>query len=140
MRSALRFRRACDQIGHAIHRCLQNVANQVGNALIARGLGIKVDNKRRNHLRRVFATMRGEQNLKRLKQRRRLLRALEDLMNFFLMPIGHCGNDRILVLEIAINQANADPGLCANVVHAGLVEASFGEADKGGIENLGASI
>ncbi len=140
MRSALSFRRACDQIGHAIHRRLQNVANQVCDALIARGLGVEIDNERRDHLRRVFATMRREQNLQRFKQRRRLLGALEDLMNFFFMPIGHCGNDRILVLEIAINQANADPSLCANVVHAGLVEASFGEADQGRIENLGVSI
>jgi hypothetical protein len=36
-------------------------------------------------------------------------RALEDLVNFF-MPIGHCGNDRVLILEIAINQADTDPG------------------------------
>jgi hypothetical protein len=56
------------------------------------------------------------------------------------MPIGHCRNDRILILEIAINEADTDPGLGANVVHAGLVEASFGEADQGRIENLGASI
>src|SRR5437667_7535423 len=56
------------------------------------------------------------------------------------MPIGHCGNNRILVLEIAINQTDAYPGFAADVVHAGLVEASFGEADQGGIEDLGASV
>ena len=140
MRAALRFRRACDQIGHTAHRCLQNVADQIGNTLIARGLGVKINNERRDHLRRVFATMRREQDLKRLKQRRRLLRALKDLMNFFFMPVSHCRNDRILILEIPINQANTYPGLGANVVHAGLVEASFGEADQGRIENLGASI
>ena len=140
MCSTLRFWRACDQIGHAAHRCLQNVADQIGNTLIARGLGVKINNERRDHLRRVFATMRGEQNLKRLKQRRRLFRALQYFVDFFLVPVGHRGNDRVLVLEIAINQANADTGLGANVVHAGLVEASFSEADQGCIENLGASI
>src|SRR4030095_11325165 len=140
MRGVLCFWRACDQFCHAVHRRLQNVANQVCDALIARGLSIKIDNERRNHLRRVFATMRGEQNLKRLKQRRRLLRALQDLMNFLFMPIGHCGNNGILVLKIAINEANADPGFGANVVHAGLVEASLSEADQGRIKNLGASI
>src|SRR5213078_695005 len=56
------------------------------------------------------------------------------------MPIGHCGNNRILILEIAINQTDANPGFGTDVVHAGLVEASFGEADQGGIEDLGASI
>ncbi len=129
MRGALSFGRACDQIGHAVHRRLQNIADQIGDPRIARGLGVKIDNERRDHLRRIFATMRGEQNLKRLEQRRRLLRALEDLVNFLLMPIGHCGNDRILILEIAINQANTDPGLGADVVHAGLVKASLSEAD-----------
>ncbi len=105
MRGALCFRRARDQIGHAVHRRLQNIADQIGDPRIARGLGVKIDNERRDHLRRIFATMRGEQNLKRLEQRRRLLRALEDL-----------------------------------VMHAGLMEASFGEADQGSIKNLGVPI
>src|SRR5947199_8312896 len=56
------------------------------------------------------------------------------------MPIGHCGNNRILILEIAINQTDANPGFGTDVVHAGLVEASFGEADQGGIEALGAAV
>ena len=140
MRSALRFRRACDQIGHAIHRRLQNVANQICDALIARRLGVKIDNKRRNNLRRVLATMRGEQNLKRFEQGRRLPRAFQHFANLFLVPISHCGNDRVLVFEITINEANTDPGFGANVVHAGLVEASFGEADQGRVKDLGLSI
>src|SRR5439155_12050176 len=84
--------------------------------------------------------MRCKQNLERLKQRRRLLRALQDLMNFLFMPIGHCGNDGVLVVKIAINEADADPSLRADVVHAGLVKSSLGEANERGIENLGASI
>jgi len=66
--------------------------------------------------------------------------ALQDLMNFLFMPIGHCRNDRVFVLEIAINQTDTDPSLGADVVHAGLVKASLGEANQRGIENLGASI
>ena len=84
--------------------------------------------------------MRGEQNLERLEQRRRLSGALQHLTDLFLMPVRHCGNDRVLILEIAINQANTDPGLGADVVHAGLVKASLSEADQGRIENLGVSI
>jgi hypothetical protein len=61
-------------------------------------------------------------------------------MNFLFMPISNCGNDGVLVLEIAINEANADPSFGTDIVHAGRVKASFGEADQGGIENLGAPI
>src|SRR6266481_9752805 len=107
---------------------------------IARCFRVKINNERRDKLRRIFATMRGEQNLQRLKQRRRLLRALEDFVNFCFMPIGHCGNDGVLVLKITINEADTDPSLRANIVHTGLVEASLGEADQGRIEDLGASI
>src|SRR5260370_41278761 len=66
--------------------------------------------------------------------------ALQHFVDFFLMPVSHCRNDCVLVLEIAINKTNADPSLRADVVHTGLVEASLGEADQGGIEDLGASV
>jgi hypothetical protein len=140
MRRGLRFRCTRNQIRHPVHGRLQNVAHQIGHTRIARGLGIKIDDERRNYLRRVFATMCGEQDFHRLKQRWRLASALQYLADLFLMPIRHCGNDCFLVFEIAINQTNADPGLGGDVVHAGLVEASLGEADQGCIENLRASI
>ena len=56
------------------------------------------------------------------------------------MPIGHGGNDGLLVDEIAIDQADADSGFGADIVHAGLVKAALGEANDGGLEDLGASI
>src|SRR5439155_20319159 len=118
----------------------QNIAHQIGYVRIARCFRVKVDNEGRDNSWLIFATMRGESDLKRLEQGRRLTGAFQDLMNFLLMPIGHCRNDRVFVLEIAINQTDTDPSLGANVVHAGLVKASLGEANQRGIENLGASI
>ena len=52
------------------------------------------------------------------------------------MAVRHCGNDRLFVFEIAIDQPDADPSLGANVVHAGLVKTALGEANKGCIEDL----
>ena len=140
MHSALCFRRARDQVGHAIHRRLQNVAHQIGHVRIAGCFRVKIDDKCRDNLRRVFATMGGKQNLKRLEQIRSLSGALQDLLNFLFMPIGHCRNDRILVFEIAINEADADPSLSADVMHAGLVKPSLGEAHQRRVKNLGGPI
>ena len=53
------------------------------------------------------------------------------------MPRRHGGNDRLLVFEIAIDQSDADAGLGANIVHAGLVKAALGEANDRCIQYLG---
>ena len=64
----------------------------------------------------------------------------EDLLDFILMPIGHGGNDGLLIGEIAIDQADADPGLRTDIVHARLVEAPFGKANYCRIKDLCSSI
>ena len=84
--------------------------------------------------------MRGEKNLERFEQSRRLSGAFEERLDLVLMAVGHGGNDGLLVFEIAVDEADADSGLGADVVHAGLVEAAFGEADHGGVEDLLAAI
>src|SRR6266550_976159 len=45
MRGAFRLWRARDQIGHAIHRRLQNVAHQIGHVWIARRFRVKIDDE-----------------------------------------------------------------------------------------------
>jgi hypothetical protein len=84
--------------------------------------------------------MSGEQNFERLEQRRRLFSALQHFGNLSFVAVRHCGNDRLFVFEIAIDQSDADPRLSANVVHAGLVKTAFGEANKGCIEDLATPI
>ena len=84
--------------------------------------------------------MSGEQDFERLKQRRRLPGALQHVGNLFLVAVRHCRDDRLFVFEIAIDQPDADPGLSADVVHAGLVKTALGEANKGCVEDLGAPI
>ncbi len=61
-------------------------------------------------------------------------------LDLAFVPVGHGRNDRLFVGEIAINQTNADAGLGADIVHAGLVKAALGEANEGSIEDLGAPI
>ena len=80
--------------------------------------------------------MSGEQDFERLEQRRRLFGALQHFGNLSLVAIRHCGDDRLFVFEIAIDQPDADPGLSADVVHAGLVKTALGEANKSCIEDL----
>jgi hypothetical protein len=84
--------------------------------------------------------MSGEQDLERLEQGRRLFGALQYVGNLFLVTVRHCGNDRLFIFKIAIDQSDADPGLSADVVHAGLVKTALGEANKGGIQDLTPSI
>src|SRR5205823_3812583 len=52
------------------------------------------------------------------------------------MSIRHRRNHGLFVLKIAINQTDADPGFSADIVHARLVETTFGKARHRGIENL----
>ena len=66
--------------------------------------------------------------------------ALEHVLDFVFVPVGHGRDDRLFVFEIAIDQADADACLGADIVHAGLVKAAFGETNHGGIEDLGAAI
>ena len=80
--------------------------------------------------------MSGEQDFERLEQRRRLFGALEDLGDLSLVAVRHCGDDRLFVFEIAIDQSDADSGLSADIVHAGLMKTALGEANKGCIEDL----
>ncbi len=81
--------------------------------------------------------MCGKQSLERLAQIRRLPRTLQNFVDLFLVPIGHGGNHGFLVLKVAVDQADADPGLSADIVHAGLVEAAFRETSHRGVEDLG---
>jgi hypothetical protein len=66
--------------------------------------------------------------------------AFQHFADLFFVAIRHRGNDRLLVFEIAIDKPYANPSLGADIVHAGLVKAALGEADQGGIEDLGAPV
>ena len=48
----------------------------------------------------------------------------------------HRRDDLLLVLEVAIDKPDADPGLGADIVHAGLVETAFREAEHGRLKDL----
>ena len=78
-----------------------------------------------------------EQNLERLEERRSLPGAFEDIMDLLFVLLRHGGNDRLLVGEIAIDQPHADAGFGADIVHARLVKAVPGEANHGGLKDLG---
>jgi len=136
-RRILNFRRARDQIGNAAPCRLANIPDQFGHARIARRFGEKIDHESGGNVGRIFGTMRGEKHLERFEQAGGLARAIENLMNLFLVPVGHSRNHVLLVLEIAINQADADPGFSADIVHARLVETALGKTRHRGIENLG---
>jgi hypothetical protein len=56
------------------------------------------------------------------------------------MAIGHRGNDRLFVFEVAVDEADADTSFGTDVVHAGLMKSAFGKADYSGIKDLGTSI
>ncbi len=77
--------------------------------------------------------MGGKQNLERFEEGGRLSGAVQDVLNFVLMAIRHGGDDRFFVCKIAVDQADADSGFGADIVHTGLVEAAFGEANHGRI-------
>src|SRR6516162_9087545 len=140
MRGALRLRRARDQIGHTVHRRLQNIAHEVGYPGTARRFRVKINNKRRDNSGLVLTAMSREQDFERLEQRWRLPGAFQKVANLLLVPIRHCGNDRLLVLEVTIDQTDADTRLRTDIVHAGLVKSAFGKADQSGIKDLGTSI
>jgi hypothetical protein len=61
-------------------------------------------------------------------------------LDFVFVSVGHGRNDCLFVGEIAINQANTNAGLGADIVHTGLVKATLGEANQGSIEDLDAAI
>ena len=84
--------------------------------------------------------MSGEQDFERLEQRRRLFGALQHLGNLFLVAVRHCGNDRLFVFEIAIDQSDANPRFSTDIVHAGLVKTALGEANKSCIKDLATPI
>jgi len=69
-----------------------------------------------------------------------LPRALQDVLDFAFVPVGHGGNDCLFIGEIAINQADTDARLCADIVHTSLVKAALSEANQGCIEDLGPAI
>jgi len=56
------------------------------------------------------------------------------------VPIGHGRDDGFLIFEVAVDQADADAGFSANIVHTGLMKPVFGETDEGGVEDLRAPI
>src|SRR5260370_12094217 len=56
------------------------------------------------------------------------------------MSIRHRRNHGLFILKIAIDQADADPGFGADIVHARLVETTFGKARHRGIEDLGGPV
>ena len=56
------------------------------------------------------------------------------------MLLRHRGDDRLLVFEVAINEADADPSFRAQIVHGRLMKAALGEADHGGAQDLLAAI
>src|SRR6478752_4539732 len=45
-------------------------------------------------------------------------------------------DDLLLVLEVAIDKSDANPGLGTDIVHAGLVKAALCEAEHGRLKNL----
>src|ERR1700731_2218604 len=81
--------------------------------------------------------MRPEQSLERRAKTWRLSRAFENFVNLFFMAVGHRRDDGLFVLEIPVDQTDADSSPGADIVHARLVKTAFGEARDRGIENLG---
>jgi hypothetical protein len=84
--------------------------------------------------------MRREQDFEGIEQRRRLTGALQQLVDLLFVLLRDGGDHRFLVLEVAINEAHADLGLLANVLHARLVKAALGEANHGGLQDLGPAL
>src|SRR6187399_2230523 len=80
--------------------------------------------------------MGGEKNLEGFEEAGGLSGSGEDVLNLVLMAGSHGGDDGFFVCKIAIDKADADSGFGADIVHTGLVEAAFGEADQGGIKDL----
>ena len=66
--------------------------------------------------------------------------ALEHFRNFSFVSVGHRSDDRFLILKIAIDQADTDASLGADVVHARLMKSVFGEANERSLEDLRSAI
>src|SRR5439155_13924406 len=128
------------QGGHTIDRRLANIADQLRDSRVARCFSKEIDNKGGSDSRLVFAAMGGEKNLERLEEAWCLARVLQHFLNLLFMLVRHRGNDGVLVLEIAINQADANASFRTDVVHAGLVKAALGEANQSSVEDLSSSI
>ena len=84
--------------------------------------------------------MGGKEDFERFEQTRRLPGPFEKIVDLALVPVGHGRDDRLLVFKIAIDEAHTDPGLGTDIVHTGLVEATFGKTDHGRVEDLLAAI
>ena len=104
--------------------------------MIATGFGKKIDHERGRNLRGVLAAVRGKKSFQRFEQIGRLMGPFQDLLNLFLVPIRHCRNNGLLILEIAIDQPDTDTGFGTNIVHAGLMKSAFRKANDGGIKDL----
>ena len=139
-RAVSAFRRTRNQVGDSVHGGLQNVPDEVGDLRIARSFRVKIDDESRLELGHVLATMGGEPDLERLEQRGRFPRSLEQILNEFLMMVGHRRDHRFFVGKVTIDEPDADSGFGADIMHARLVKSAIGEANHGGIENLRAPI
>src|SRR5215212_2091270 len=84
--------------------------------------------------------MGGKQYFERFEETWRLPGKLQKLLNFLFMLLRHGANDCLFILEVAIDEANADAGFSADIVHAGEVKSLPGEAKDRGIDDLGLTI
>ena len=139
-RRAVALRRTRDQVGHAVDRRSYDIADHLRDLRVARRFCIKIDNKSGLQLWRLLAAMGGEKNLKGLEQRRSLAGLLEQRADLFLVPIGHRRDDRFLVREVAVDQANADTSFRADIVHAGLVKPALRKRGDRRLQNLIAAV
>ena len=80
--------------------------------------------------------MGGEKNLEGFEKGGGLSGSGQNVLNLVLMAGSHGGNDGFFVFKIAVDKADADSGFGADIVHTGLVEAAFGEADQSSIKDL----
>ena len=140
MRRVLHLRSAADYFRHAGHSSFQYVPDETCDAWMAPGLGEKIDDKCAMELRLVFAAVSGEQNFQGIEERWRRAGPLEKIAEVFLMLLGEGGDNSFLARKIAIDQPDADAGFGANVVHARLVKAAFGEANHRSTKDLRPSI
>ena len=65
-----------------------------------------------------------------------LTRAFQEFLKNLLPAISHGGNDGLFALKVAVDKTYADTGFGADIVHARLVKATFGEARESGAEDL----
>ena len=136
----LRFRRSRDQICHAIHGGLQNVADEVGHLRVTRRFGIQVHDKSGMKLGGVLATMRGKEDFQRLKQGGSSARPFEQCANLGFVMLRQCRDDCFFAAKVAVNQPDTDAGFGADVVHAGLVKAALGKAENRRTQDLGGAV